>query len=412
MTLAGANLAPLGDTLKISLHHTKPYRLSGSLERRGPLWTFRQFRGSVGKSDLGGDFSVSTAGERPLLTAQLHSKSLDVADLGGFVGVDTGSSFCQWFDAGIKGVPGNASNMMNDIIFAYCSAALDVASGGPGGSVELGFYEGYTVGGGAPTTVAAIFSLGGLPANSSSSSFFGGFTCYFIRVTFTTMVCFADGNVGYSWKFLDVGNSGFGLAATWPFLSCVQSCTGPGPDGIGMVDLIDEYCPVGFLRATFTFGTTPFGGYFTSMSMSMDEATLLFAVTGVWNGDSINGDSLSAPPAALGGMWQAMVGVGGAIAGHTHGAGPMTLKVRTGTVNGPNFPSPFGGRLTEILINGQLLLTQTGAHGATGASSFFASVSIPKDFSLLCFNYSAQATVVGGGFGDFSRAITGTTGTQ
>lgn len=86
MTLSGGNLAPLGDALKISLPHTKPYKLSGMLERRGPLWTFRQFQGSVGKSDLGGDFSVRTAGERPLLTAQLHSKSLDVADLGGFIG--------------------------------------------------------------------------------------------------------------------------------------------------------------------------------------------------------------------------------------------------------------------------------------------------------------------------------------
>jgi uncharacterized protein involved in outer membrane biogenesis len=90
MTLAGGNLALLGDSLKISLPHTKPYKLSGKLERRGPLWTFRQFQGSVGKSDLGGDLSVSTAGGRPLLTAQLHSKSLDVADLGGFIGARPG----------------------------------------------------------------------------------------------------------------------------------------------------------------------------------------------------------------------------------------------------------------------------------------------------------------------------------
>jgi len=92
MTLSGGNLAPLGDTLKISLPHTKPYKLSGTLERRGPLWTFRQFRGSVGKSDLSGDFSVNTAGERSLLTAQLHSKSLDIADIGGFIGVRPGEA--------------------------------------------------------------------------------------------------------------------------------------------------------------------------------------------------------------------------------------------------------------------------------------------------------------------------------
>ena len=87
LTLAGGNLAPLGDVLAISLPHTKPYKLSGQLERRGDDWSFRKFRGTVGNSDLGGDFSVNTAGERPVLDAKLSSGSLDVADLGGFVGV-------------------------------------------------------------------------------------------------------------------------------------------------------------------------------------------------------------------------------------------------------------------------------------------------------------------------------------
>jgi hypothetical protein len=87
MTISGGNLAPLGDVLKISLPHTKPYKLSGQLERRGPKWSFSKFRGVVGRSDLGGDFNVDTAGERPVLTADLHSKLMDIADLGGFVGM-------------------------------------------------------------------------------------------------------------------------------------------------------------------------------------------------------------------------------------------------------------------------------------------------------------------------------------
>jgi uncharacterized protein involved in outer membrane biogenesis len=92
MVISGGNLAPLGDVLKISLPHTKPYKLSGTLERRGTKWTFRQFRGVVGRSDLGGDFNVDTAGERPVLTADLKSTLMDIKDLGGFVGVKPGEA--------------------------------------------------------------------------------------------------------------------------------------------------------------------------------------------------------------------------------------------------------------------------------------------------------------------------------
>ena len=92
MTLSGGNLAPLGDVLAISLPQTKPYKLSGMLERRGTDWTFRKFRGTVGKSDLGGDFSVTTAGVRPVLNARLNSNSLDIADLGDFIGLKPGGA--------------------------------------------------------------------------------------------------------------------------------------------------------------------------------------------------------------------------------------------------------------------------------------------------------------------------------
>ena len=90
MTLSGGNLAPLGEVLAISLPHTRPYKLSGKFSRRGPDWTFRQFAGAVGASDLSGDFNVNTAGERPVLNAKLRSSNLDIADLGGFIGMHPG----------------------------------------------------------------------------------------------------------------------------------------------------------------------------------------------------------------------------------------------------------------------------------------------------------------------------------
>lgn len=92
LTLSGTNMAPLGEVLRISLPHTKPYSLAGRLERRGPVWRFFKTRGKVGESDLGGDFTIDTKGERPLLSADLRSRNLDIADLGGFVGTRPGAT--------------------------------------------------------------------------------------------------------------------------------------------------------------------------------------------------------------------------------------------------------------------------------------------------------------------------------
>src|SRR5262249_47618357 len=187
----------------------------------------------------------------------------------------------------------------------YCSAMATVRSGGPGGSVKLGFYEGYLAGGGAPTTAVALFTLTGLPANSGSSSFFGGFSCFFIRVRFTNLIAFRDGPIGYSWKFLDVGTTGT-LAGTWPFLACVGSCSGftGGPGCIGMTDVIDEYCPPGTLRSTFTFGTA--SGSFTSISMDIREATDLASSSTSYNATlTPNGDTLAATNAIIGTTWTA-----------------------------------------------------------------------------------------------------------
>jgi len=92
MTISGSNMAPLGEVLKLSFPHTKPFRLSGRLERRGPEFRFLRTKGTVGQSDLGGDFTVRTDGDRPLLTANLQSKNLDIADLGGFVGTRPGQT--------------------------------------------------------------------------------------------------------------------------------------------------------------------------------------------------------------------------------------------------------------------------------------------------------------------------------
>ena len=352
------------------------------------------------------DLATGTISRGPAANNRSATTTVDFNnnDLGGFVGVDTGNGFCEWFDAAVKGFAGNASDLMNNFVFAYCSAMLSVGSGGPGGTVKLGFYEGYTWGGGAPTTTVAAFTLSGLPANTGSSSFFGGFSCYFINVTFTNMVAFADGPIGYSWKFLDAGTTG-SLAGTWPFLSCVTSCSGAvlQVDAQGMTDVIDEYCPAGFLRASFTFGTT--SGSFTSMSMDVREATDFTATQIGYNATtSPNGDTLAANTAVVGSTWATSLTRSPATA-----AGSYTVNIRTTRIpvaNGVTPPPPVQGRL---LISGSLLGQTIGTHNGTTGSS--PALAVPAKFSFVCRAYAAQATVLGGGV-KLSSALQGTTGTN
>ena len=179
-----------------------------------------------------------------------------------------------------------------------------------------------------------------------------------------------------------------------------------------MTDMIDEFCPPGFLRSTFSFGTA--SGSFTSMSMEIREVSDLAATrTDYGSAPPFSGDNrdvLTANAAIVGSTWTPALTIPGAGAGHGHGTGgAVTVKVRTTAVNGPTITSPLGGRRTEILTSGTLLATLTGTHD--GSSATLPAQSIPLSLPFVCFHYAAQATVVGGGFADLSLGHEGTTGT-
>ncbi len=108
LTLAGSDLAKLGDALRISLPGSAPYKLNGRLLRENDLWRFSDFRGTVGSSDLGGEFSVDMGTRRPTLGGKLNSKLLDIKDLGGFVGAAPGTAIPK--DTG-RVLPANAINL-------------------------------------------------------------------------------------------------------------------------------------------------------------------------------------------------------------------------------------------------------------------------------------------------------------
>jgi hypothetical protein len=425
LMLAGAALALVGAT-------------SSAQSQAGKV--FARYNKPLKSATL--DLATGTITRGPAVNNRTATTIVDFAnnDLGGFVGVDTGGGFCEWFDAGVKGTGAGAttgvvnnSDMMNSVVFAYCSAALAPGSGGPGGSVKLGFYEGYTLFGGAPTTTVAAFTLTGLPGNSASSSFFGGFSCIFIRIIFGTLQCFADGPIGYSWKFLDNGTGtinpiGATLAATWPFLSCTRSCSSAilQVDGQGMTDAIDEYCPPGYLRATFTFGTT--SGSFTSMSMHVEEVTDLTGSVVTYNSTTFpNRDTLTSSVCNVGATYTAAVTLG---LTRTKGAGSWiiyfgTAKVAppsgfpiTQTQGGLNFGSLKNGRMLLCAINSagfSCLGAHSGISGTTTANA--CNGSVPKRIGLVCNTWCGQAIVLGpvaaadgGGNARLTSAVSGVIG--
>ncbi|HUN52243.1 MAG TPA: AsmA family protein [Candidatus Sulfotelmatobacter sp.] len=93
LELGGNNLADLYPLTGIPLAPTPPFHLVGHLDYTNRQIRFRHFAGTVGKSDLEGEFDVERNGRaRPLVTANLTSRSVVFADLAGFIGSTPGEA--------------------------------------------------------------------------------------------------------------------------------------------------------------------------------------------------------------------------------------------------------------------------------------------------------------------------------
>jgi uncharacterized protein involved in outer membrane biogenesis len=82
----GDDLADLYLLTGLTLPNTPPYAVYGRFGRVGSRYTYEDFTGRFGRSDLSGDAAVETKGVRPHLTADIASKSLDFDDLGALFG--------------------------------------------------------------------------------------------------------------------------------------------------------------------------------------------------------------------------------------------------------------------------------------------------------------------------------------
>jgi uncharacterized protein involved in outer membrane biogenesis len=88
LRLVGQDMAALYPLTGIPIPSTPPYHVAGNLDYAAGKIRFRDFEGVVGKSDLGGTIAVDPRadGPRPLVVADLHSHSVDLNDLAGFIG--------------------------------------------------------------------------------------------------------------------------------------------------------------------------------------------------------------------------------------------------------------------------------------------------------------------------------------
>lgn len=86
LDIAGDDMANLFPLLRLVFPSTPPYKLKGRLKHEAQVWSFSNFSGRVGDSDLSGTLRVDMGPKRPVMKADLVSTLLDFDDLAGFIG--------------------------------------------------------------------------------------------------------------------------------------------------------------------------------------------------------------------------------------------------------------------------------------------------------------------------------------
>lgn len=92
LDIEGDDMANLFPLIRLVFPSTPPYRLKGHLKHEGKIWSFSNFSGRVGDSDLSGNIRVDTGPKRHVMKADLVSNLLDLDDLAGFIGGKPGTA--------------------------------------------------------------------------------------------------------------------------------------------------------------------------------------------------------------------------------------------------------------------------------------------------------------------------------
>lgn len=87
---AGPDMALLYGLTGIPIPHTPNYSVSGNIAYTAAHIRFSNFSGKLGSSDIGGTISVDPQTKPITVDADLHSRRVDLQDLGGFIGAKPG----------------------------------------------------------------------------------------------------------------------------------------------------------------------------------------------------------------------------------------------------------------------------------------------------------------------------------
>ncbi|WP_266156884.1 AsmA family protein [Dyella silvatica] len=100
---SGTSMAKLYPITGVTLPDTPPYATEGHLKaelhRAGSHFSYQNFRGRVGGSDLAGNLDFTAAAPRPKLSGTLKSQLLQFADLAPLIGADSKAEKVQRGDA-------------------------------------------------------------------------------------------------------------------------------------------------------------------------------------------------------------------------------------------------------------------------------------------------------------------------
>lgn len=91
LALSGDSLDQLYILTGIAAPATRAYALDGRLLHKLNTWSYEQFTGHFGDSDMAGSIKVTITDKRPTLAANLTSRMLDIADLGPVIGTKQGA---------------------------------------------------------------------------------------------------------------------------------------------------------------------------------------------------------------------------------------------------------------------------------------------------------------------------------
>jgi len=99
LTLAGDSMAHLYPLTGVLLPETPQFstagHLIGKLGKQQSDWTYENFSGKVGSSDIGGTLEYQARQPRPLLKGQIVSNLLRFEDLAPLIGADSNAQKAQ-----------------------------------------------------------------------------------------------------------------------------------------------------------------------------------------------------------------------------------------------------------------------------------------------------------------------------